>query len=103
MKAVVRRAAAARDIEAAVEYYIEVAGPDVAARFEIDLDVALNHVAAYPGTGSRRYAGAGARRDLRFWLMTGFPYALFYRERHGQIELLRVLHQSRNIPAHLAH
>lgn len=38
---------------------------------------------------------------LRFWPLTRFPYLVFYVERDDHIDIWRVLHEQRDIPAWL--
>jgi toxin ParE1/3/4 len=92
-------ARAEADVTSAVDWYLQEASAAVAQRFLDAYDAALLHIARHPGTGSLRYAGAD--RETRFWLLDRFPYALFYVKRDDRIELLRVLHQSADLPAHL--
>ena len=40
-------------------------------------------------------------RGLRFWTLNRFPYAVFYVESGPGIEVVRVLHQSADIPVRL--
>lgn len=40
--------------------------------------------------------------ELRFWPVNGFPYLIFYVERDDRIEIWRVLHAQRDIPAWIA-
>ncbi len=73
----------------------------VAERFRDEVDAALRHVAQHPGTGSTRYARQGDTAPLRFWTLTRFPFAIFYTEHSDHIAVLRVLHQSSDLPRHL--
>ena len=65
------------------------------------LELALQHIAQHPGTGSRRYANASSIEGLRFWTLRHFPFAVFYAEHPHHIAVLRVLHQSSDLPQHL--
>jgi toxin ParE1/3/4 len=38
-------------------------------------------------------------QDMRFCPLNGFPYLIFYVERETHVELWRVLHAQRDIPA----
>ena len=82
-------------------YYLTEASFDVAERFVDAYDEALWHICRFPDTGSRRYATSDADFELRLWTLNKFPYAVFYRERANDIEIIRVLHQASNIPVHL--
>lgn len=91
--------AADADVVQGYDWYLREAGPDVADRFLYAVQDALEHVARHPGTGSSRYTPLVP--NLRFWLLDAFPYMVFYMERPDAVEIVRVLHQARNVPAHL--
>ena len=101
MKRLVRRAQATEDLELAFEYYFDVAEIAVAERFRDEIDVAIAHIAQHPGTGSPRYSRFVSGLEIRFWTLNKFPYSIFYFERDDFVEILRVLHQSSDIPVHL--
>lgn len=88
------------DLDHAVACYDENAA-HVVARFTEAFLNARRHIAQHPGMGSLRYADNGRAPGLRFCLLDGFPYAVFYIERADFIEIVRVLHQASDIPAHL--
>ena len=101
MKQILRRSEASEDAEEADFYYLEHAGATVADHFLEDYDRALLHIAQLPSTGSARYANLTDARSLRFWTLAKLPYAVFYFEHAVDVEVIRVLHQSSDIPAHL--
>ena len=37
--------------------------------------------------------------DLRFWLVPGYPYVVFYMECDAHVDVWRVLHAQRDIPS----
>lgn len=101
MMDVVLRDAAERDIEGGFDHYLTAAGGAVATTFVLAVDIALAHIAEFPGTGSPRYGELFDMPGLRFWLVSKFPYALFYFEREGCLDVIRVLHQHSDIPVQL--
>jgi toxin ParE1/3/4 len=88
------------DLDNAAAYYDEHAS-HMTQLFIDSYLAAQSHIAQHPGTGSKKYATRPLLKGLRFWLLHNFPYAVFYVERANQIEIVRVLHQSSDIPAHL--
>lgn len=98
---VVLRDLAQRDIETAVDWYRDNAGVDSALAFVEALDLALGHIARHPGTGSPRYATELDLPGLRFWRVSGFPHLVFYVVRDGHVDVWRLLHAQRDIPARL--
>ena len=85
----------------AANYYRSEAGPEVARRFLVAVEEGLRFIRDFPGAGSPRYASDAARPDLRVWRIKRFPMLIFYRETATGIEILRILHAARDIPASL--
>jgi toxin ParE1/3/4 len=96
------RAVAADDIERAVDHYLDEAGADVAARFVDALERALGRLARHPQLGSLRFAYDLGIPDLRSWPVHRFPYLIFYVEHDDRLDVWRVLHDRRDVPATLA-
>ncbi len=96
---VVLREKAAKDVEEAVDYYLSQ-GAERAASGLIDaLETAFAQIARFPTAGSPRYGLELNLPGLRSWPLHGFPYLLFYLERGTHVDVWRVLHQERDIPA----
>ncbi len=96
---VVLRVRARHDVETAVDWYREEAGEHTALEFVDALEVALRHVRRYPSSGSARYSVELGIPALRCWQLERFPYLVFYVERDDHIDVWRVLHGHRDIPA----
>jgi toxin ParE1/3/4 len=101
-KPFVRLQTARQDELDAVAYYAREAGLDVALRVTDALRETYRKIADRPGTGSPRYADLLRIEGLRSRKLGGFPYLVFYIERGDCIEVWRVLHAQRDIPAWLA-
>lgn len=99
MKPVVPRAQADRDINDAVAYYLNEDSEQAALGFVDALEKAFAHISRHPATGSPRYAHELSLPDLRFWPMSRYPYLIFYVEGTDHIDVWRVLHGQRDIPA----
>lgn len=95
------REAALADVEAAVRWYAENAGDAVVDGFLAELDAAYAHIARHPGTGSPRWGHALVIEGLRAWRLSRFGHLIFYVEREDGVEIWRVLHGARDIPATL--
>lgn len=85
-----------------VDYYATEAGKDVALRFISDLNEAFEHLADYPQSGSLRWSHELGIPELRSWPLDRFPYVAFYVDRPSAIDVWRILHARRDIPASLA-
>lgn len=98
-KPVVPREQARQDVEDAVAHYL-AKGAEAAALGLIDaLEKAYSHISRHPATGSPRYAHELNLPGLRSWPLTRYPYLVFYVEHSGHVDVWRVLHGRRDIPA----
>jgi toxin ParE1/3/4 len=96
---VVPREQARRDVEDAVSYYLAEHAGVIALGFIVALENAYRHIARHPATGSPRYAHELNLPGLRSWLLTRYPCLVFYVEHPDRIDVWRVLHVQRDIPA----
>ena len=100
-KPVVLRERARLDIDEAVEHYLAEAPAAVALAFIDALEEAFHRTGAHPASGSPRYARELDLPGLRSRVVRGFPYLVFYLEREADVDVWRVLHAARDIPAWL--
>ena len=100
-KPLIPRERAERDIQEALDWYLLEAGTHVALGFIDALEQAYEHIALFPATGSPRYAHELELPGLRSWTLRRYPYTVFYLEREDCIDIWRVLHSRRDIPARL--
>jgi toxin ParE1/3/4 len=98
-KPVVPRHVALQDIEEAIHHYLEIDAANAAIGFIDELERALAHISRHPGTGSPRYAHELNLPGLQSWPLTRYPHLVFYVERPDHIDVWRVLHGQRDIPA----
>lgn len=98
-KPIIPREWANRDVDAAVAYYLSEASEAVALGFIDALERAYTHIGRHPATGSPRYAHELDLPGLRVWQLIRYPYLVFYVERPDCIDVWRVLHRRRDIPA----
>ncbi|RKP52077.1 type II toxin-antitoxin system RelE/ParE family toxin [Trinickia fusca] len=100
-KRVFPREQARHDVDEAVAYYLGQESEQAALGFIDALEQGYAHIAREPASGSPRYAHELDLPDLRSWSLRGYPYLLFYVECDGHIDVWRVLHGMRDIPAWL--
>ena len=93
------RERANRDVDAAIEHYRNEASEKVALGFIDELQKALARISLNPRIGSPRYAHELDLPDLRLKAIARYPYLVFYVERDDCIDVWRVLHSERDIPA----
>ena len=60
---------------------------------------AYAHISRYAATGLPRYAHGLNLPGLRFWPLTCYPHLVFYIEMDDHVDVWRVLHGERDIPA----
>ncbi|BAU76033.1 type II toxin-antitoxin system RelE/ParE family toxin [Metapseudomonas furukawaii] len=98
-KTIIPRARANQDIDDAVSYYLEEGAEQAALGFVHALERAYKYISRHPELGSSRYANELDLPGLRFWTLKRYPYLILYIEREDHIDVWRVLHGMRDIPA----
>lgn len=98
-KLVVLRAAARRDVRDAVDHCLVGTGRKTALRFIDRVEEAFLKVAVSVDSGSPRYGHELNLPGLRTRPVRSFPYLVFYMMARGQVDVWRVLHRHRDIPA----
>ena len=100
-KPVIQRELANRDVDEAIGHYLKEDAKQAALNFIYALEQAYVHIGRHPATGSPRYAHELDLPGLRSWPLTRYPHLVFYIERSDHIDVWRVLHGQRDIPAWL--
>ena len=100
-KPVIPRALARQDVEDALAYYLSEGAPAAALGLIDALEQAYAHIGRHPATGSPRYAHELELPGLRCWPLTRYPHLVFYVERSDHVDVWRVLHGMRDLPASL--
>lgn len=100
-KPVVPRQKATQDIDEALAYCLAKFGEQAALGFIDALEQAYDQLSQLPGAGSPRYAHELGLPNLRSWPLISHPVIIFYVESASHIDVWRVLHAQRDIPATL--
>ncbi|MBZ0095177.1 MAG: type II toxin-antitoxin system RelE/ParE family toxin [Sulfuricella sp.] len=100
-KPIIPRIIAQRDVEDAVDHYLNEASEQVALGFIDALEQAYKHITRHSATGSTRYAHELDLPGLRSWPLKRYPFLIFYVEQSSHIDIWRVLHGQRDIPSWL--
>ncbi|MFZ3139175.1 type II toxin-antitoxin system RelE/ParE family toxin [Polaromonas sp.] len=100
-KPIVPRSEANRDVDETIDHYLSESAEQAALGFIDALEQAYAHIARHPATGSPRYAHELNISGLRSWSLNRYPYLVFFVEREDHIDVWRVLHGQRDIPAWL--
>lgn len=98
---VLPRAQAVRDVEDVLTHYLGEGADSAALGFIDALAAAYAHIGSQPAAGSPRYAHDLHLPGLRCWPLHRYPHLVFYVERPDHIDVWRVLHGQRDIPAWL--
>jgi len=101
-KPVIPRARAHADVDLAVEYCADEAGADVTVGFIDALEQAYTFIGEMPAARSTRWAHELNLPGLRTIRLKGFPWIVFYLEFETHVDVWRVLHAKRDMPAWLA-
>jgi toxin ParE1/3/4 len=101
IKLVIPRQQAHRDVDDILAYFLEQASPAVALAFVDAIEGAYRHLGQAPASGSPRYAHELNLPGLRCWRLEAYPYLIFYVDQPEAIDVWRVLHAQRDIPAWL--
>ena len=100
-KPVIPRGQVRRDVDEALTYYLNEGAASAALGMIDALEKAYAHIARHPATGSPRNAHELNLPHLRVWSLKRYPYLVFYMEQPDHIDVWRVLHAQRDIPAYL--
>jgi toxin ParE1/3/4 len=88
------------DVNDLADYYRKEAGHTVAMRFVDNAERAFNQLASMPSIGALLGLDELPYEDIRRWHIEGFDrLIILYRETADGIEIVRVLHTSRDIAA----
>ncbi|AIS13695.1 plasmid stabilization protein [Pseudomonas chlororaphis subsp. aurantiaca] len=98
---VIPRALANQDVEDAVDYYLAQQAEQAALGFIDDLQAAYAHIAWHPASGLSRYTHELDLPGLLYWPLSRYPFLVFYARHDDHIDVWRVLHAMRDIPASL--
>ena len=101
IKSIIPRALANQDVDEAIAWYLSENAHRAALGLIDALEHAYAHIARHPATGSTRYAHELNLPCLRSWPLQNYPYLVFYVEQADSIDVWRVLHGQRDIPAWL--
>lgn len=88
-----------RDVDEAIKHDLDQNAVPAALGLIDALEQAYVHISKHGATGSPRYAHELNLPGLRFWPLTRYPYLIFYVEQDDHIDVWRVLHAERDIPA----
>jgi toxin ParE1/3/4 len=101
VRPVIPRELANRDVDDVIEHYLSQDAEQAALGFVEALERAYTHIGRHPATGSPRYAHELNLPGLRSWPLARYPHLVFYVEHSDHIDIWRVLHGQRDIPAWL--
>ncbi len=89
-------------MDQAVDYYLAEADTEVALRFVAAVERAVGQIGRSPQSGSLRLSYELEIPGLRVRPVARFPYLLFYVAGDEVVDVWRILHSRRDIPAAIA-
>jgi len=95
------RQLATTDLEVANDYYRQEAGDQIALEFIDAVERGIKQISRSPHVGSLHFAYELGIPELRAWPLQGFPYIVFYVVADDEIDVWRILHTRRDLPATL--
>ena len=95
------RALAAADIEDASDHYRDHVGEQTSLDFIDAAERGIRRISRSPNVGSLHFAYELGLPDLRAWPLQRFPYVVFYVVADEEIDVWRLLHSRRDLPAAL--
>ncbi len=99
IRAVSFRPKALQDIRDIVRY-IAVDNSRASHTFEAELEYTVSLLVGVPEMGALRSFGNSALAGIRLWPIKGFEkYLLVYRVSRETLDVIRVVHGARNLPA----
>ena len=99
---VVPRAMARADMDEAITHLIAEACVDTALNFIAEIETAFAMLGEFPAAGSPRWAHELSLPGLRSWRFGNFPWLICYVAHDDRVDVWRVLHAKRDMPAWLA-
>jgi toxin ParE1/3/4 len=98
-KPIVPRKRANQDVDDAIAHCLTEGAQSAALGLVDALQDAHALLGRHPAIGSPRYAHELSIPGLRSWPLPRFPYVIFYIEYESHVDVWRVLHSGRDIPA----
>lgn len=89
------------DIDTAFDY-LKQDNPKVAIDFLNAVEHNFSLIKQNPKIGSCKYEGLFPVKGLRFFKTGKFPWLIFYFYNHPTIDIVRILHSTRDLPAALS-
>jgi toxin ParE1/3/4 len=99
MKQLAIRPRALIELEEVTEFY-EGAQAGLGDRFADAIEAALLNIRSAPRSGSNRYVDLVP--GLQMCVLRTFPYLIFYFEHADCVEVIRIIHGKRDLPAVLS-
>lgn len=99
VKPVIPRELANRDVDEALDHYLSEGAAQAALGFIAALERTYANIGRHSAAGSPRYAHELNLPGLRYRSLGRYPYLVFYVELEQHVDVWRVLHEKRDIPA----
>lgn len=98
MKKIAVRPQALIELEESAHYY-ESEQVGLGDRFSDSVETAFEKLREMPGIGSKRYVDLVS--GLHMYVLSTFPFLIFYFDKIDHIEVVRLIHAKRDLPHEL--
>ena len=92
-----RHKLADKDIIAAIDFYNDALAYQASTKFLDAIEKALRFILAFPEAGSSRLSEILELEQFKTWPLTKFPFLVVYIVKDESIEIVRLIHQKRDL------
>ncbi|MDN3987562.1 type II toxin-antitoxin system RelE/ParE family toxin [Zwartia vadi] len=92
-----RHKLADKDIIEAIDFYNDALAYQASTKFLDAIEKALRFILAFPEAGSSRLSEILELEQFKTWPLTKFPFLVVYIVKDESIEIVRLIHQKRDL------
>ena len=92
-----RHSLADKDIIDAIDFYNDALAYQASTRFLDAIEQALRFILAFPKAGSSRLGEMVGLSQFKTWPLTKFPFLVIYVVEDKSIDIVRLIHQKRDL------
>ena len=92
-----RHKLADKDIIEAIDFYNDALAYQASRKFINAIEKALRFILAFPEAGSSRLSEILGLKQFKTWPLTKFPFLVVYIVEDESIEIVRLIHQKRDL------
>jgi len=97
VRILLRHKLADKDIIEAIDFYNDTLAYQASTKFLDAIEKALRFIMAFPEAGSSRLSEILEFKQFKTWPLTKFPFLVVYIVKDESIEIVRLIHQKRDL------